>query len=135
MDESGEERLAAIIDAMPSLAQRDALARLDEEAPELAVGLRARILLFDGLGGLGDEELGALIRLVDRGTLTLALRSSKAELRDRLLFFRPQDEAEEIRSDLDWGGAVALADIERAMDFIRDLAKRDGLAHRPRNGP
>ncbi len=94
---------------------------LGEEHPELAKQLRDMLFTFEMLKSLGDRDVQEVLKQVDRGALSLALKAADPEM--QILFFRNMSDraSQMLKEEMEFLGTPKVAEIEAAQRMIIDL--------------
>lgn len=94
---------------------------LGEEHPELAKQLRDMLFTFEMLKSLGDRDVQEVLKQVDRGALSLALKAADPEM--QILFFRNMSDraSQMLKEEMEFLGTPKVAEIESAQRMIIDL--------------
>jgi flagellar motor switch protein FliG len=112
LEKERNDLLLEVLAACGYLRQRDILREL---ASTCSIYLKyGDVRMMEDLLKVDDAILGTIIPGIDQRDLTLALRVEDENLRIKLLSFLPDESVSDIRSDLEWGGAVPLEEVERA---------------------
>jgi len=125
MNKSGGIRMVA--DLLNSLEKEDAkaiLANIEERNPTLGAEIRKRMFSFDDLARLDLADLQRIMREVDSGDLTVALKSATELLRDALLQAVSKRAAETLLEELEMMGPVKLTEVEAAQERVIQVVRR-----------
>lgn len=125
MNKSGGIRMVA--DLLNSLEKEDAkaiLANIEERNPTLGAEIRKRMFSFDDLVRLDLVDLQRIMREVDSGDLTVALKSASDQLRDVLLQAVSKRAAETLVEELEMMGPVRLTEVEAAQERVIQVVRR-----------
>lgn len=119
----GPKQVASILNYLDQEGKR-ILEGLEEKQAELADNIRSLMFTFEDLSLLDDRALQELIKLVPRGTLTLALRGVSEEL--SVLFYRNMSKrsAETMQEDLAAMGQQKREDVLKAQREVLDCVKK-----------
>ena len=102
----------------------EVLAGLDADAPELAEQIRRVAGVFENLMRAPDEAIAAVIEQLDRATISLALRTAREELKRKVMWNLPQEQAERIEAELSSMQPVSVRDIEQAQQRVAEVVHR-----------
>ncbi len=98
------------------LKQRDIIREL---ADTFSINLKYDdIRMIEDLEKVDGARLAEVLALLEKNDLTLALRAAEEKIKEKILNVVDKETADEIRSDLDWGGAVLLDDVAAACERI-----------------
>ncbi len=114
----------AASDALQGLGRatgQEIVDELGEEHPELAKQLRDMLFTFEMLKSLGDRDVQEVLKQVDRGALSLALKGADPEM--QILFFRNMSEraSQMLKEEMEFLGTPKLSEIETSQRMIIDL--------------
>jgi flagellar motor switch protein FliG len=97
-------------------AQQSALvAEIEKDDPELAEELRGKLFTFEDLANLADRDVQTLIREIDMGQLSIALKGGSNAVKDKLLKNMSSRAAQMLNDDVAAMGPVKLAAVEAAQ--------------------
>jgi flagellar motor switch protein FliG len=117
------EMMAEIFNNLDRQAETRFLAALEERNREAAEKIKSLMFTFDDLQRLTPMAVQALLRVVEKDKLPLALKGASEKLRD--LFFKNLSEraGKMLRDDIEGLGPVKLRDVDEAQAAIVTLAK------------
>jgi len=122
------EIMAEIFNNLDRASEARFMASLEERNRESAERIKALMFTFEDLGKLDPSGVQALIRVVDKAKLALAMKGASEQLRD--LFFSNMSErsAKIMRDDMQSMGPVRVRDVDEAQQILvttaKDLAAR-----------
>lgn len=122
------EMMAEIFNNLDRASEARFMASLEERNRESAERIKALMFTFEDLGKLDPSGVQALIRVVDKAKLALAMKGASEQLRD--LFFSNMSErsAKIMRDDMQSMGPVRVRDVDEAQQILvttaKDLAAR-----------
>lgn len=102
----------------------EVLAGLEADEPELAEQIRRVAGVFENLMSAPDEAIAAVIEQLDHATISLALRTAREELKRKVMWNLPQEQAERIETELASMQPVAVRDIEQAQQRVAEVVHR-----------
>src|SRR5579883_2871594 len=120
----GPKLAATIMNQVGKEVEAAVLARLDEEAPEVAESIRKLMLTFDDLAVLERRDMQTLLKEIQREDLLLALKTASPAMREKIFGNIPKQAAEILEEDLSMMGPVRLKDVEQAQANIVATARR-----------
>jgi flagellar motor switch protein FliG len=106
------------------------LAEIEKDDQTLAAELRGRLFTFTDLVNLANRDLQTLLREIDGGRLTVALKGATQEIRDKFLQNLSSRAAEMLSDDLAAMGPVKLSSVEQAQQEIAKQAQELAQAGR-----
>jgi flagellar motor switch protein FliG len=107
-----------LIRRMDEERQQDTLREIGETSPELADKFKSRIFVFDDVAKLMDKDVQLILKEVDIKTLTVALKSSSNDVKEKILKNMSSRVAQMLLDDIATLGPVRLADVEAARTTI-----------------
>ncbi len=117
------EMMAEIFNNLDRTAETRFIAALEERNREAAEKIKSLMFTFDDLSRLAGPSIQALLRVVEKDKLPLALKGASEKLRD-LFFANLSDRAGKmLRDDIEALGPVKLRDVDEAQAAIVVLAK------------
>ena len=117
------EMMAEIFNNLDRQAETRFIAALEERNREAAEKIKSLMFTFDDLQRLSATAIQALLRVVEKDKLPLALKGASERLRE--LFFANLSEraGKMLRDDIEALGPVKLRDVDDAQASIVILAK------------
>lgn len=128
----GSGKVAAILNAAGGRLEKGVLDRIDREDPEVADAIRRRLLVFDDLARLREQDVLTVMRQLDMDDLRLALKSAGKAVRD--LFLSAMSERSRLRffEDMEAMPPVRLSEVREAQDrivqYVRQLEEQRVLS-------
>jgi len=133
----GSEKAAAILNAAGNRLEKGVLDRIDQEDPEVADAIRRRLLVFDDLARLREQDVQTVLLQVDMDDLRLALKSAGKAVRDRFLSAMSERRRLRFFDDMAAMPPVRLSEVRAAQDrivqYVRQLEEQHVLQI-PRGG-
>jgi flagellar motor switch protein FliG len=120
----GIQSVAEILNNVDQTSEREIMERLEEANATLAEEIRQLMFVFEDLRVVDDRGMQQLLKEVSNEDLTLAMKTSSEELREKILRNMSQRAAEMLREELDIMGPVKVSDVERSQQKITQIAKR-----------
>lgn len=114
----GKNIALEVLRRSPSEQQREIVAQIEHDDAALAAELRSKLFTFADLSNLHDRDVQVLLKGVEATQLTVALKGSTDELKDKLLHNMSSRAAEMLRDDLAAMGPVKLSAVEAAQAAI-----------------
>jgi len=117
-DLEGVESAAAVLKSLSPAEREECLKRIRAEDEELGEAIMRSMYSFDTLYYANDQGIQALLKMVDRKDLTVALKGSPPNVQEK--FFRNMSTraAQFLQEDLEVLGAMRLQDVEEAQRRI-----------------
>nr|WP_200259072.1 flagellar motor switch protein FliG [Halorhodospira neutriphila] len=120
----GLQSAANILNNMDSQNESTILNSVKELDEELADRIQELMFVFEDLQKVDGRSMQQLLREVDTGTLTLALKGASEELRSSFLNNLSRRAAEMLQEDLEGMGPARISDVEAAQKEVLAVAKR-----------
>jgi len=120
----GVSAVAEVLNAVDRSTEEEVLAEIEEENSQLAEDIRQLMFVFDDILKLDDRSIRELLKEVGNDELTLALKGSSDELKDKFYKNLSERAATMIQEDLEIMGPVRLSDVEGAQQSIVRTVRR-----------
>lgn len=120
----GAQTTARILGRLPREKNQNVIVRLRDEGNELADRLQRLMVVFEDLVSLDDRAIQALLRVVERTDLVLALKGASAEMRGRFLKNLSSRAAADLQDEMDVVGNPRKAQIRTAQQNVTAAAQR-----------
>ena len=121
---AGVSAVAEILNSADSSIEEEILQDLQAEAPELADQIRRVQAIFEDLLVAADHDIRQVVEQLDHDTISMALRTARRELRQKVLWNLPEDEADQIERELEEVTPAAVSDIEAAQQRVAEVVHR-----------
>lgn len=120
----GVQSVAEILNAVDRATEEEVISEIEEESAQMAEDIRNLMFVFEDVSGLDDRGMRELLKDISNEDLTMALRGSTDDLKEK--FFKNMSEraATMIREDLEIMGPTRLADVETAQQNIVKTVRR-----------
>jgi len=123
----GTEQLVQIVDEADKTTREEILQSLREKEPELAEKVRKQIFVFEDIVHLDNISFQTVLRQVDLGTVSLALKGSPEEFKDKVMGRLSEGGQAMLRQEMELGKPTGKEKIEEAqrriVRVVRDLQK------------
>lgn len=119
----GVEPIADMLNMMDKTAEKNVMARVEEKDPELAEEIRKLMFVFEDLVFVDDKGMQELLKVVDNQKLTIALKTSPEEVKQKLFKNMSNRAASLLKEDLEALGPTKLSDVEKAQSEIVQQVK------------
>ncbi|AWB10989.1 flagellar motor switch protein FliG [Thermodesulfobium acidiphilum] len=120
----GVQTLAQILSRSGRAVEKSVLEALDEKDPELAENVRKLMFTFDDIVNLDDRSIQVVLREVDSKDLSVALKGSSEEVKERILKNLSQRAAQMLKEELEYMGPVRLKQVEEAQSKVVAIIRR-----------
>lgn len=120
----GVRTAAEILNFMSTTEEEELVNSLREIDPDLAQRIIDEMFVFENLADVEDTAIQAILKEIDTNALTIALKGSAEELREK--FFRNMSNraAEMLREDLEAQGPVRMSRVEEEQKNILQTARK-----------
>ena len=119
----GVEPIADMLNMMDKNSEKNVMARVEEKDPELAEEIRKLMFVFEDLVFCDDKGMQELLKVVDNQKLTIALKTSPEEVKQKIFGNMSSRAATLLTEDLDALGPTKLSDVEKAQQEIVQQVK------------
>ncbi len=119
----GVEPIADMLNMMDKAAEKNVMARVEEKDPELAEEIRKLMFVFEDLVFVDDKGMQELLKVVDNQKLTIALKTSPEEVKQKLFKNMSNRAASLLKEDLEALGPTKLSDVEKSQQEIVQQVK------------
>lgn len=120
----GAQTTARILGRLPRERNAQMLARMRDEAGDLAQTLQKLMVTFDDLSCLDDRAIQTMLRNIDRNDLVLALKGASATMRERFLKNLSTRAAADLNEEMEILQNPRRSEVRRAQEAITALAQR-----------
>ncbi len=120
----GVRAVAELLNRLDRGVSDAVLESIERRLPELAVSIRNLMFVFDDLRNVDDAALREITQRADRKTLTIALKGTSEEMRERFMKNMSKRAAELLREEIEVLGAVRVREVEKAQQEIVAIARK-----------
>ncbi len=121
---SGFQNVAALMNSVDGETSREILESIEQKDAKLAGSIRELMFTFEDFARLDDAQLRELSGAVDRKVLSIALKGTQPDLRDRFFKLMSSRAVEMLKEDMDALGPVRGKDVAKAHGEMVSLARR-----------
>lgn len=120
----GPRTAAEILNYMPSAHEESIVSSLKAMDADLTDRIVEEMFVFDNLLDLEDQSIQLILKEIETTSLTIALKGTTEELREK--FFRNMSKraADMLREDIDAQGPVRISKVEEEQKSIVEVARR-----------
>jgi len=97
---------------------------LEKEDEELADEIRQRMFIFEDIITLDDASIQRVLREVESKDLSLALKGSSEEVKERVFKNISRRAGEMLQEEMEYMGPVRLRDVEEAQQKVVGIIRR-----------
>jgi flagellar motor switch protein FliG len=120
----GIEKVVDMFNHFDRSKEKQILDKLDVISPPLAEIIRKHLFTFEDVFNLDDRSIQSIMREVSNDTLTLAMKTSSDEVKDKIFRNISSRAADMIKEDLEVMGPVRLSDVEKAQGEIIKIVRK-----------
>lgn len=120
----GVEKVVEMFNHFDRSKEKAILDNLDVMNPPLAEVIRKHLFTFEDIFKLDDRSVQAVMREVSNDTLTLAMKASADEIKDKIFRNISARAADMIKEDIEVMGPVRLSDVEKAQSEIIKIVRK-----------
>ena len=127
----GVKAVAEMINRLDMPVSREIMNSIEQADGKLFETIRHLMFVFEDLMQLDTRDLKELIQKVDRKLLTVAMKGTSDQLKERIFSVLSQRNAEMLKEDIDIIGAVKIREVEMAQQniikMIRDMEREGSI--------
>jgi flagellar motor switch protein FliG len=120
----GVRAVAELLNRLDRTVSQPVIESLEGQNPDLAVSIRNLMFVFDDLMKVEDTALREIVQRADRKVLTVALKGTTEEMRDRFFTNMSKRAADMLREEMEVLGAIRLREVEKAQHEIVAIARK-----------
>ncbi len=120
----GVEKVVEMFNHLERSKEKHILDKLDVMNPPLAEIIRKHLFTFEDIFKLDDRSIQAVMREVSNDTLTLAMKASTEEVKEKVFRNISSRAADMIKEDIEVMGPVRLSDVEKAQSEIIKIVRK-----------
>lgn len=120
----GIKDVAEILNRIERGSEKSIMAELEERDPELADEISRLMFTFDDLVYVDDSGIQKALREIDTKELALALKSTTAEVKDKIMRNMSERSREIIDEEIEFMGPVRLKNVEESQQKIVAVIRR-----------
>ena len=120
----GISAVAEILNSADRAVEEQILHDLEVDAPDLAEQIRRVQAIFEDLLVAADQDIRSVIEQLDHDTIALALRTARLDLRRKVLWNLPSEEARQIEQELEQVTPASVSEIEAAQQRVAEVVHR-----------
>jgi len=119
----GTEQLVEIVDEADKTTREEILQSLKEKVPELADKVRKQIFTFEDIANLDSLSFQTVLREVDLGTVSLALRGTPEEFKSKVMGKLSEGAQAMLKQEMELGKPAGKQKIEEAQQRIARVVR------------
>jgi len=134
----GAEQLIEIVGEADRATREEILQALRERTPELAEKVRRQILTFEDIANLDASSFQMVLREVDLGTVSLALRGTSDEFKSKVMSKLSEGAQAMVKQEMELGKPAGKQKIEEAqrriVRAVRGLQREERISFESAGG-
>jgi len=119
----GIQSVADILNNISRSTEVSIVEAIRERDPDLATSIKGLMFVFDDLIHVSDRDLQRLLKEVEQRDLTLALKATSEELKNKIFNNMSERAADVLKEELELLGAVRISEVEEAQRNITQIAQ------------
>lgn len=119
----GAKAVAEIFNRMDKNTSKVVMEKLEKEAPNLVANIRDMMFVFEDIKRLSSTAIQEILKRADKRTLTLALKGTDEELREKFYANMSKRAVEAMKEEMEFMGPVKLKDVEKAQHEIVEIVR------------
>ena len=120
----GVSAIAEILNSADRAVEEQILHDLDVDAPDLAEQIRRVQVIFEDLLVAADQDIRSVIEQLDHETIAMALRTARIDLRRKVLWNLPAEQARQLEQELEQVTPASVSEIEAAQQRVAEVVHR-----------
>ena len=120
----GVRAVAELLNRIDRSISQPVLETIESQTPDLAVSIRHLMFVFDDLLNVDDNALREIVQRADKKVLTVALKGTSEDIRNRFFQNMSKRAVDMIREEIELLGAVRLREVEKAQQEIVGIARK-----------
>jgi flagellar motor switch protein FliG len=120
----GVRSVAELLNRLDRTVSQPVIEAIEGQNPDLAVSIRNLMFVFDDLLKVEDNALREIIQRADRKVLTVALKGTTEDMRNRFYQNMSKRAADMLREEMEVLGAIRLREVEKAQHEIVAIARK-----------
>ena len=120
----GVDAVVEILNTVDRGTEKHIMENLEIEEPELADEIHKKMFVFEDILLLDDRAIQRVLRDVDNGDLSLALKSANEQVQNAIFNNLSKRLATMIKEDMEFMGPVRMKDVEEAQQKIVNIIRK-----------
>jgi len=120
----GIDKVVEMFNHFDRTREKQILDKLDVMSPPLSEAIRKHLFTFEDVFALDDRSIQSVMREISNDTLTLAMKTSPDEVKEKIFRNISSRAADMIKEDLEVMGPVRLSDVEKAQGEIIKIVRK-----------
>jgi flagellar motor switch protein FliG len=114
----GTKAIVDILNVVDRTTEKAIIEQLEVDNPELAEDIKKLMFVFEDIVQLDDRSLQLVLREVDQKDLSLALKATNDEVKNKIYKNMSKRAGDMLREELEFMGPVKIRDVEEAQQKI-----------------
>jgi len=119
----GVENIVEILNLVDRASEKQIIEALEDDDPELAEEIKRRMFVFEDIVLLSNKDIQKVLREVDSGELSKALKSVEIEVQEKIFSNMSKRAATMLKEDMEYMGPIRLKDVEEAQQKIVSIIR------------
>ncbi|MFH1844474.1 MAG: flagellar motor switch protein FliG [bacterium] len=119
----GKKQVAEVLNEIAKETWQEILDEMREIDDEVATDVKNLMFVFEDIEGLDDRYIQEILKEIDGKELTMALKGATEEITDKIFRNMSKRAALGIREDMEYMGAVRVADVQDAQARIVEVVR------------
>lgn len=124
VEAGGPRAVAEIFNRLGQKTAKATLAYIEQIDTELAVSIKDMMFTFEDIEKLDNNAIIEILKVVDKKDLTLALKASSEDLKNKFLGNMSSRAAEGFVEEMQFLGAVKMKDVEAAQRKVIEVVNQ-----------
>jgi flagellar motor switch protein FliG len=120
----GVRAVAELLNRLDRGMSQPVLQAIEGDAPDLAVSIRNLMFVFEDLATVDDTAIREIIARADKKAMTVALKGTTEEIRNKFFSNMSKRAAELIKEEMEVIGAIRLREVEKAQHEVVAIARK-----------
>ena len=120
----GVDSVVDILNTVDRGTEKHIMETLEIEEPEMADEIRKKMFVFEDILLLDDRSIQRVLRDVDNGDLSMALKGANEEVQNAIFNNMSKRLAVMIKEDMEFMGPVRMKDVEEAQQKIVNVIRK-----------
>jgi flagellar motor switch protein FliG len=121
---SGFRAVAELLNRVDEGASKRILEEIEQETPQLAIGIRNLMFTFEDLLTVPTESIRELVSACDKKVLAMALKGGRENLKAHLFKAMSSRSVEMLKEDMEVMGPVRMKEVGLAQQELLTLARQ-----------
>ncbi len=122
----GTRAVAEILNFMDRETQKNILQDMEKRNVELAQEVKKMMFVFEDILSVDDRSIQRALREIETKVLTLALKGTSKELREKFFKNMSSRAADTVREEMELMGPVRMREVEEAQQKIANIFRELG---------